>query len=88
MPLTRPTIVPLSPQQNRFAIAAIVLAFLCWPLGIVFGHLARRRDRYPSGAGAALAVVALVVSYSLGVATVVLLVIHFGNVGQGPPSLA
>jgi peptidyl-prolyl cis-trans isomerase B (cyclophilin B) len=88
MPRTGLTTVRPSPQQNGFAIAAVILAFLCWPLGIVCGHLALRRDRYPSGAGAPLAVVALVVSCLLGVATVVLLIVYFGHVGQGPPMKA
>jgi hypothetical protein len=68
-------------QQNGFAVASMVLAFLCWPLGALFGHLARRRAYSVAGAGAGLAVVALIISYSLGFASFLLLMIHLA---QGP----
>jgi hypothetical protein len=63
------------------AVVAIVLAVICWPAGIVLGHLARRRAHYAGGAGAALAVVALAIGYSLAFATFLLIMIHLGTGG-------
>jgi hypothetical protein len=74
--------MPSLAQLNGFAIPAIVLAFLCWPLGAVFGHLARRRAYYVGGAGAGLAVLALIVSYTLGFATFLVLIVHINQVGS------
>ena len=68
-------------RQNRLATAAIVFAVLCWPLGIVFGQLARRRARYMNGEGAGRAVVALIIGCCLGFTMFLLLIIHLA---QGP----
>ena len=73
------------PKENRLAIAAIVLGVLCWPLGILFGHLSPRRARYVGGAGAGLATVARLIGYSLGFATFLLIMIHVGTGGPARP---
>jgi hypothetical protein len=79
------TMAPSLSQENRLAVAAIALAVVCWPVGVVFGHLARRRARYAGGAGAGLAVVALLIGYSFGFAAFLLLMIHLGTGGPAQP---
>jgi hypothetical protein len=73
--------VPALSHQNQLAWAAIVFSVLCWPLGVLVGHLARRRSLALGGIGSGLAFVALVISYTLGFATLLLFVIHFGGAG-------
>lgn len=64
---------------NRMAVAAVVLAIACWPLGIAFGHVAVRRARLSQGAGAGLAVVALIVAYTLALVTLLVIVVILGG---------
>lgn len=63
------------------ATAAILAAVLCWPAGIALGHLALGRARRESGAGQGVAVLALVVAYTLALVTVLLVIDHFGRAG-------
>lgn len=56
-------------ETNTMAILALVFAFVFWPLGIVFGHLARRQIRRTGEAGAGLATAGLVISYLFGAVT-------------------
>jgi hypothetical protein len=58
-----------SGETNTMAILALVFAFVFWPLGIVFGHLARRQIRRTGEAGAGLATAGLVISYLFGAVT-------------------
>lgn len=79
IPERTPADTKCPPQENGLSVAAIGFAFVFWPLGAVFGHLARRRARYAAGAGAGLAILALIVSYSLGFATFLWLVAYLGQ---------
>ncbi len=45
------------------AIAALILAFVFYPLGIVFGHLARRQISRTHEGGRGLATAALIIGY-------------------------
>jgi len=58
-----------SGRTNTMAILALVFAFVFWPLGIVFGHLARRQIRQTGEGGAGLASAGLILSYVFGVLT-------------------
>jgi hypothetical protein len=56
-------------RTNTMAILSLVFAFVFWPLGIVFGHMARRQIRQTGEAGASLATAGLVISYIFGALT-------------------
>jgi hypothetical protein len=56
-------------QTNTMAILSLVFAFVFWPLGIVFGHLARKQIRQTGEGGAGLAKAGLILSYVFGVLT-------------------
>jgi hypothetical protein len=58
-----------SGRTNTMAILSLVFAFVFWPLGIVFGHMARRQIRRTGEGGAGLATAGLVLSYIFGVLT-------------------
>jgi peptidyl-prolyl cis-trans isomerase B (cyclophilin B) len=45
------------------AIAALILAFVFYPLGIVFGHVARRQISRTQEGGRGLATAALIIGY-------------------------
>jgi uncharacterized protein DUF4190 len=45
------------------AIAALILAFVFYPLGIIFGHVARGQIRRTREGGRGLATAALVIGY-------------------------
>src|SRR2546430_12148178 len=53
-------------RTNTMAILSIVFAFVFWPLGIVFGHLATRQIRTSGEQGAGLAKAGLILSYVFG----------------------
>jgi VIT1/CCC1 family predicted Fe2+/Mn2+ transporter len=52
-----------TPTMNAMATLAIVFAFLFFPLGILFGHIAKRQIARTGETGAGLATTALVISY-------------------------
>ncbi len=60
------------PTLNAMAALAMVFAFVFFPLGIVFGHLAKRQIERTGEAGGGLATAALVLSYLFLVLTVCL----------------
>jgi hypothetical protein len=63
---------PVTPgRTNTMAILALVFAFVFWPLGIVFGHMARRQIRQTGEGGAGLATTGLVISYVFGVLSLI-----------------
>ena len=51
--------------MNAMAALAIVFAFLFFPLGILFGHIAKRQIARSGETGGGLATTALVVGYLL-----------------------
>jgi Domain of unknown function (DUF4190) len=55
-----------SGRTNTLAILSLVFAFVFWPLGIVFGHMANRQLRTSGEQGAGLAKAGLVLSYVFG----------------------
>jgi len=56
------------------AIASLILAFLIWPLGIVFGHIARHQIRRTGERGMGLTLASLIISYVWGAAVIILIV--------------
>jgi peptidyl-prolyl cis-trans isomerase B (cyclophilin B) len=61
------------PPTNGMAIAALVLAFVFFPLGIVLGHVARGQIKRSGEGGRGLATAALILGY-LQVAVIVVMV--------------
>ncbi|MHB8451786.1 MAG: DUF4190 domain-containing protein, partial [Mycobacteriales bacterium] len=55
------------------ATTALVLAILFWPLGIVFGHIARHQIRRSGEGGAGRALAALIIAYLWGAVAIVLI---------------
>lgn len=55
---------------NGFAVASIICAVLCAPLGVLFGHLSLWQIKRTGDDGRGLAVAGLIVGYSLTVVTV------------------
>jgi len=64
-----PTYV-LAPPTNGVAIAALILVFVFFPIGIVLGHVARGQIKRTREGGKGLATAALVIGY-LQVAVIV-----------------
>jgi Domain of unknown function (DUF4190) len=80
---------PTAPQRpfSGMAVAAFVLAFLFWPLGIVLGHVARRKIRREGERGGGLALAALIISYIWGAVVILLIVVAVATNGTaGGPS--
>jgi hypothetical protein len=72
-----------APPTNGMAIAALILAFVFYPMGIVFGHLARRQISRTHEGGRGLATAALVIGYLqlavlVGVVLVAAILVAFG----------
>ncbi len=65
------------PTTNRLAVVAVLVAVVCWPAGIVLGHLARGDIRRTGEGGRGLATAALVIGYALGALFVVSLLAAF-----------
>ena len=47
---------------NGFAIASLICAFLCWPLGLIFGIIARNQIKQSGEGGAGLALAGIIIS--------------------------
>jgi hypothetical protein len=53
---------PANPGTNGFAIASLICAFLCSPLGVIFGFIAKSQIKQRGQAGDGLATAGIVVS--------------------------
>jgi len=53
----------MAPPTNAMAIAALILVFVFFPIGIVLGHVARGQIRRTGEGGRGLATAALVIGY-------------------------
>jgi len=51
------------PPTNGIAIAALILVFLFYPIGIILGHVARGQIKRTREGGRGLATAALVIGY-------------------------
>lgn len=63
-----------APSTNETAIAALILVFVFFPLGIILGHIARGQIKRTRQSGWGLATAALVIGYLPLVIMVVLFV--------------
>jgi peptidyl-prolyl cis-trans isomerase B (cyclophilin B) len=68
---------------NGFAIASLVCAFLCSPLGLIFGFIARSQIRQTSEAGDGLALAGIIISLVFIVFTVIVWIGFFAAVRTG-----
>jgi hypothetical protein len=50
-------------RTNTYAILSLVFAFVCAPLAIVFGHIARKQIRQSGEDGDGLALAGLIIGY-------------------------
>jgi peptidyl-prolyl cis-trans isomerase B (cyclophilin B) len=73
----------MSQGTNGLAIASLIFAFLCWPLGLIFGFVAKSQIRKRGGGGDGLATAGIIISL---LALVLLIVLsatgnsfHFGS---------
>ena len=55
------------------SVLALVFAFLFWPLGIIFGHIARSQIRRTGERGSGLALAGLIVGYLWGALSIFIL---------------
>jgi hypothetical protein len=67
-----PAAYPQNSGTNTMAILALVFAFVFSPLGIVFGHIARKQIKQTGEQGDGLALAGMIIGYiSLGIGLVV-----------------
>ena len=64
-----------APPTNGVAIAALILAFVFYPVGIVLGHVARGQIKRTGEGGKGLATAALILGYLQLAATVVVVLV-------------
>lgn len=77
-PYSAPTYgVPVgsSPKTNTMAILSLVFAILFWPLGIVFGHIARHQIKRRGERGKGLSLAGLIISYIWGAFAILIIVV-------------
>ena len=65
----------MSVGTNGFAIASLVCAFLCSPLGIVFGFVAKSQIKQTGQGGDGLATAGIVISIVALVVPVILILV-------------
>jgi len=63
VPAGPPPVYVVAPPTNGMAIAALILAFLFYPAGIVLGHVARGQIKRTGEGGRGLATAALIIGY-------------------------
>lgn len=73
----------VAPATNGMAIAALILAVVFYPVGIVLGHIARGQIRRNHEGGKGLATAALVIGYlqlavTVGVIAVAVVLVALG----------
>lgn len=79
---------PAAQGTNTMAILSLVFAFLFWPLGIVFGHVAKGQIRRTGEGGNGLATAGMVLGYiALGI-TVLVIIIGVAGVAAAGTALA
>jgi peptidyl-prolyl cis-trans isomerase B (cyclophilin B) len=62
-PMTPAAVYVSVPPTNGMAIAALILAFVFFPLGIILGHVARGQIKRTREGGRGLATAALIIGY-------------------------
>jgi hypothetical protein len=75
-----PLLNPISVNRtNSTSTAALILAFLFWPLGIIYGHVSRSQIRRTGERGAGRALAALIISYIEAAVVVVAIVVFLAS---------
>jgi hypothetical protein len=69
------TVYVSAPSTNETAIAALILVFVFFPLGIILGHIARGQIKRTGQGGRGLATAALIIGYLPVAAMVAALVV-------------
>lgn len=67
---------------NTMAVLALVFAFVFWPLGIVFGFIARSQIKRTGEGGNGLALAGIIIGF-VALAFIVVLIIVAASVGFG-----
>jgi hypothetical protein len=67
---------------NGTAIAALIFAFLFWPVGIILGHIARSTIRRTGERGEGLALAALIISYIWGAVVIIVIIVAVAGSGS------
>ncbi len=62
---------PPASGTNTMAILSIIFAFVFWPLGIIFGHIAKGQIRRSGEGGGGLASAGLIIGYIFGALSLV-----------------
>jgi peptidyl-prolyl cis-trans isomerase B (cyclophilin B) len=62
-PASQPPVYVSVPPTNGMAIAALILVFVFFPLGIILGHVARGQIKRTREGGRGLATAALIIGY-------------------------
>jgi hypothetical protein len=75
---------PQPASTNGFAIASLVCAFLCWPLGLVFGFIARSQIRQNGQQGSGLATAGIVISAVFAALLVIVIVVGAASTTTTP----
>jgi hypothetical protein len=71
--------VPPQKQSNGMAVAGFVLAFLVWPLGLIFSIIALVRSGKVGGVGRKLAIAGLIISIVVGAGSIALIATQVSN---------
>ncbi|MET9327025.1 DUF4190 domain-containing protein [Tsukamurella sp. NPDC003166] len=77
-------VTALAGQTNSLAIAALVLAFVFSPAGIIMGHIARGQIRRSGEAGDGMALAALIIGYvslAISIAVIIAAIAAVGSAG-------
>jgi hypothetical protein len=74
---------PTSGGTNTMAVLALVFAFVFAPLGIIFGHMAKRQIKHTGQGGGGLATAGLVIGYAALAIGVIALAVSLGAGGGG-----
>lgn len=59
---------------NTMAVASLIFAVVVWPLGVIFGHVARSQIRRTGEGGDGLALAGLIISYVWGAVLLVIII--------------
>lgn len=67
------------PQSNGMAIAGLILAFLCWPVGLVLSIIGFNKSKQLGGAGRGQALAGMIISPIVGVGGILIAVALFAT---------
>lgn len=80
-PYGQPPYYQQKPGTNGMAIASLICAFFCSPLGLIFGFIARNQIKQTGQGGDGLAIAGIVIS---GVSIAIGIIIVIASAASGP----